>query len=45
MQEEEEASPAVRRAEEGCALLERAAHYGLIINVDLQVRAGLAAAV
>lgn len=34
---EEEARAAAARAEEECALLERAAHYALMMNADLQV--------
>ena len=35
--EEAEARAAAARAEEECALLERAAHYALMMNADLQV--------
>lgn len=36
-EEEEELRAAASRAQEECALLERAAHYALMMNADLQV--------
>lgn len=39
-EDEEEARTAASRAQEECALLERAAHYALMMNADLQVWGG-----
>ncbi|CAM9435933.1 unnamed protein product, partial [Hapterophycus canaliculatus] len=38
-QEEQEAKAAASRAQEECSLLERAAHYALMMNADLQAAA------